>query len=263
MTAALEDDFTYVIRKACKGLNLAPAEAARLAGLSEADVLAFSRGKFSSEVASRLAPVLKLNPLALANHPNYLPKPLDSQHIYRLDLPFGEDRVNAWLVRVNSTTILFDTGNDVKSCDEVLRALQIDRVDQIFITHADSDHIGGMSEFTKKNIPHHGAEIRGAETLKPGESIKCGELIIHVHDLSGHASPALGYNIEGLDAPIFVTGDALFAGSIGGCPSVARYQQALETLREALNKMPDETILLPGHGPATTLGEEKIGNPFL
>jgi glyoxylase-like metal-dependent hydrolase (beta-lactamase superfamily II) len=66
-----------------------------------------------------------------------------------------------------------------------------------------------------------------------------------------------------LQAPALVTGDALFAGSIGGCATPAIYQQALRTLRAALAPLTDQTLLLPGHGPATTVGEERAGNPFL
>jgi glyoxylase-like metal-dependent hydrolase (beta-lactamase superfamily II) len=62
---------------------------------------------------------------------------------------------------------------------------------------------------------------------------------------------------------VLVTGDALFAGSIGGCATPAIYQHALRQLREILAPLPDPTVLLPGHGPATTLGEERSANPFL
>src|SRR5689334_467094 len=106
----LEDDFTYVIRKAFKGLALAPGEAASRAGLPENEVLAFSRGNFSADTARRLAPVLGLNPRALAKHDRYLPKPPTLSNIQRLDLPFDGERVNAWLVRAGDATILFDTG---------------------------------------------------------------------------------------------------------------------------------------------------------
>jgi glyoxylase-like metal-dependent hydrolase (beta-lactamase superfamily II) len=99
--------------------------------------------------------------------------------------------------------------------------------------------------------------------MKPGDSVCCGPLVVRACDLSGHAVPALGYHIEGLSMPVLVTGDALFAGSIGGCATPAIYQQALCNLRAVLAPLPDATILLPGHGPATTLGEERGGNPFL
>lgn len=255
----LEDDYTYVIRKAFKGLALAPGEAALRAGLPENEVLAFSRGKFSPEIARRLAPVLHLDAGALADHPRYLPRPLALPNVHRIDLPFDRERVNAWLIWENDTTILFDTGYDPGSCAVALDAIGAPPLQHVFITHGHHDHTGGIPDFQKRHIPVHGA----GHGLKPGESIRCGPLIIRTCDLSGHATPSLGYHVEGLAHPLLVTGDALFAGSIGGCGSPELYQHALARLHEILDPLPVCTVLLPGHGPATTLGEERAANPFL
>lgn len=242
----LEDDFTYVIRKAFKGLALSPGEAAGRAGLPERKVLSFSRGNFSAAVARQLAPVLGLDPDALARHPSYLPRPLILPEIHRLDLPFGTDRVNAWLVWTNDGAVLFDTGCDSRSCAAALAAMGAPPLQEIFITHGHPDHIGGLASLpTAGHFPDGGA------------------LKIRACDLSGHCTPASGFHVSGLAAPVLVTGDALFAGSIGGCQTPVLYQHALARLREILAPFPDCTVLLPGHGPATTLGEERAGNPFL
>jgi hydroxyacylglutathione hydrolase len=254
----LEDNFTYVIRKAFKGLALAPAEAAARAGLAEKDVLAFSRGEFSADTARKLAPVLGLDPVALANHDCYHPKPINLGEIQRLDLPFGEERVNAWLVETDRATILFDTGYERDSC---LQALGSKHPDEVFITHGHSDHIGGNRSFA--GVPMHGPEISNTMPATPGDTFSCGPLTLRAVDLSGHYMPQVGYIIEGLALPVLVTGDALFAGSMGGCPTPELYQHALSRLHDVLSSLPDETVLLPGHGPATTLGEERSGNPFL
>lgn len=259
----LEDDFTYVIRKAFKGLALSPGEAAQLAGIPEGDVLAFSKGKFSANTARRLAPVLGLDAVALAKHNSYLPEPLASPNIHRLDLPFGMERVNAWLVSLNDTAVLFDAGYERKSCAGALAALGKALPEQIFITHDHPDHVGGIPTFIGKGAHLHGSHIHHAAAMKPGDEILCGLLTIRACDLSGHANPSLGYHIDGLASPILVTGDALFAGSMGGCATPALYQHALERLKKVLAPLRDHTILLPGHGPATTLGEERVSNPFL
>lgn len=255
----LEDDYTYVIRKAFKGLALAPGEAALRAELPENEVLAFSRGKFSESTARRLAPVLHLKVEALAAHPRYLPRPLALTNVHRLDLPFDNERVNAWLVWENDTAVLFDTGYDPGSCAVALDAIGAPPLQHVFITHGHHDHTGGIPDFQKRGHPIHGAGYG----LKPGESIRCGPLTIRTCDLSGHATPALGYHVEGLARPLLVTGDALFAGSIGGCGNPELYQHALNRLHEILDALPADTVLLPGHGPATTLGEERAANPFL
>jgi hydroxyacylglutathione hydrolase len=260
----LEDDFTYVIRKAFKGLALAPGEAALRAGLSENEVLVFSRDRFSADTARKLAPVLHLNPAALAAHPDYSPKPLEFPNIiHRIDLPFDGERVNAWLVWQKDDAILFDTGHRPGSCMVALDAIAPPPLRNVFITHDHRDHTGGIMDFQRRGIIPYGPAIGGTQPIKPGDTIACGSLTVTSRDLSGHANPSLGYLIEGLPRPVLVTGDALFAGSIGGCATPALYQHALRRLHEVLNSLPEETILLPGHGPATTLREELANNPFL
>jgi glyoxylase-like metal-dependent hydrolase (beta-lactamase superfamily II) len=226
-------------------------------------VLSFLRGTFCADTARRLAPVLGLNSPAFAAHARYQPQPLSLPQIHRLDLPFGKEQVNAWLLEAGGERILFDAGYETRDLTRALERICGRLPDRAFITHAHRDHIGGLEHLLRAGVPVHAAEIHGCIPMKPGDTVFCGPLIVRAHDLSGHAVPALGYLIEGLQAPVLVTGDALFAGSIGGCASPALYQQALRHLRRTLGPLPDATALLPGHGPATTLAEERLANPFL
>jgi glyoxylase-like metal-dependent hydrolase (beta-lactamase superfamily II) len=68
------------------------------------------------------------------------------------------------------------------------------------------------------------------------------------------------YEIKGMETPIAVVGDVIFAGSIGGIRS--RYRPALEAIRAGVLSLPPETMLLPGHGPITTVAHELAHNPF-
>ncbi len=256
----IEDDFTWVLRKALKGHSLAPTEAAQRAGLQEQEVLAFSKGKFSESVARGLADALGLRSAALMAHPGYEPRPLALHGIKRLEMALGDDgTVNAWSVSHGDVVLLFDTGNDPTSAIKALNGVLPDKV---FITHAHHDHIAGNPTFAAKGIEIFGNDIAGAKPIHANEIIHCGSLTLTAVDLSGHARPALGYLIEGLKVPVLVTGDAIFAGSIGGCENPEIYQVALHRLHQVLAPLSDATVLLPGHGPATTLGEERVSNPF-
>lgn len=259
----LEDDFTYVLRKALRGHELSPAQAAKRAGIPESAVLAFLGGTFSADVARKLALVFGLNAGALAGHADYQPEPLALPGIERLDLPFGVERVNAWLIRAGGSFILFDAGFEVSDLTVALDARCGRLPDRAFITHAHPDHVGGLSHLLKAGIPVHAADLPGAIRMNPGDTVICGPLAVRACDLSGHAKPSLGFHVEGFGRPVLVTGDALFAGSMGGCGSPVSYRHALRCLREVLGPLPDSTVLLPGHGPATTLGEERTHNPFL
>jgi glyoxylase-like metal-dependent hydrolase (beta-lactamase superfamily II) len=259
----LEDDFTYVLRKALMGHALAPAEAARHAGIPETNVLAFLRGAFSPETARKLAPVLGLNAEAFAGHATYEPKPLAVSGIVRLDLPFGGEQVNAWLVSGGDSIVLFDAGYESADLIRAIESRCGRLPDRVFVTHAHHDHVGALPHLLAAGLPVHAEGISGAISMKPGDTVFCGPLAIRACDLSGHASPALGFHVDGLSQPVLVTGDALFAGSIGGCGSPKIYQHALRRLREVLASLPDATVLLPGHGPASTLDQERKANPFL
>jgi len=259
----LEDDFTYVLRKALTGHNLTPAAAAQLAGIAEAAVLSFLRGSFDETTARRLAPVLGLDAGAFASHADYIPQSPGLTEITRLDLPFGSEQVNAWLVKAGEENILIDAGHDGAGLIWTLTGRLGHPPDRVFITHAHRDHVGALGHLLDAGVPVHAADIPGTLAMHPGDRFRAGSLVLEACDLRGHASPALGYHIHGLAIPVLATGDALFAGSIGGCASPQTYQLALARLRQTLAPLPDETALLPGHGPATTLGQERRRNPFL
>lgn len=259
----LEDDFTYVLRKALTGNGLTPAEAADRAGVPDHDARALLAGTFSPDTARKFARVLGLKEEAFARHAHYLPEPPEVSGIVRLDLPMGGEQVNAWLVSEDGSCALFDAGYEARDLMEAIRSHRRRLPDRAFITHAHRDHTGALQQLLANGMPIHGTDIAGTIPIRPGDTVTCGPLTIRACDLSGHATPALGFHIGGLSRPVLVTGDALFAGSMGGCATPAIYQHALRRLREVLGPLPDDTVLLPGHGPASTLGQERLANPFL
>jgi glyoxylase-like metal-dependent hydrolase (beta-lactamase superfamily II) len=261
----LEDDFTYVIRKALAGLELAPAQAAGRAGIDGAAVLNLLAGRWHEPSARALAPVLELDADALASHPIYEPPTVAHPAITRLDLPFGDEQVNAWLIDGGGEKLLVDSGCDETSLKRAIESIcAIEEIRHVIITHNHRDHVGGLGLFEPQHTTIHGpGDGHPWCGLKPGDHIDCGGLRLDVHDLSGHAIPAIGLAISGLDLPVLATGDALFAGSIGGCPGRERHRLAKHNLFATLQPMDPQTLLLTGHGPATRLEAEWRRNPYL
>ncbi len=263
--SALEDDITWVTRKALKACGMAPAQAAARAGLDSRAVLAFSRGIVTPEIALALAPVLDLHPQAFARLPTYQPEATLPPGVDLLEFPFGDGSVNAWLIRAGDHAVLIDAGPDHGSCARRLDLARVSAVD-CFVTHGHRDHIGGLGGLgrrAKRLFVPAAVPMPEAVRLTDDSTVRCGPIEIVTIDLAGHCPGALGYLIRGLTAPLCAVGDAVFAGSVGGTPDPRSHRLALDRIRRHVLSLPPDTILLPGHGPATTVGQELRHNPFL
>ena len=105
-----------------------------------------------------------------------------------------------------------------------------------------------------EGIPH-------TQAIGPEQQWAFDGLGIESRRTAGHSPGGLSYLISGARQPMMVVGDALFAGSIGGIRE-GSYAEALEHIRHQILSLPEDTRLLPGHGPASTVGEERRSNPF-
>jgi glyoxylase-like metal-dependent hydrolase (beta-lactamase superfamily II) len=99
-----------------------------------------------------------------------------------------------------------------------------------------------------------------AQLIDEGWSLGIGSLFLRALLTSGHSAGGTTYLVDGLSQPVAVVGDALFAGSMGG--GMISFVDALRNNREKLMSLPDDTLVCPGHGPISTIGEEKQANPF-
>jgi glyoxylase-like metal-dependent hydrolase (beta-lactamase superfamily II) len=137
-------------------------------------------------------------------------------------------------------------------------------VRQIFITHTHSDHIHDLPQLLKKTgapvFVGDKEPLEGASTFPTGTRFHIGQLTIDTLSTFGHSRGGTTYFIQGLARPVAIVGDALFAGSMGG--GAFSYQDALATNRSRIFTLPGETIICPGHGPLTTVAEQKRANPF-
>lgn len=262
-SGVLYDTTSDVIRKALRGLDLAPATAAERAGLPEKAVLSATRERADAELLKRLAPVLGLDSDALAGLETYQPIAELPGDCRRLELPFGDETVNTWWIADANDRfrLLFDAGVDGSDLRSAIGPQDVQSVD-LLITHPHHDHIGGV-EGIRPLLRSVSGPMNGALPLAPGDRIERGRHHLRVIALPGHCDGAIGYVITSRTPWICVTGDALFAGSMGGCAPGAPYREALAALRREVLNLPDDTLLLPGHGPATTVGQEKRSNPFL
>ena len=101
----------------------------------------------------------------------------------------------------------------------------------------------------------------GANTVQDGQAFAVGGLTITARLTPGHSPGGLTYVVTGIEPALAVVGDALFSASMGGV-GPEKYPAALAANRAHIFSLPDTTILLPGHGPLTTVGAEKKHNPF-
>lgn len=263
----IEDGYGDVLGKAARGLGLVPGELARRAGISESNARAALDGFYEPNTAERLAGVLglrvdALRGLALGLWYPEVP-PVSGLQMHTSD--YFAMSVNAYLVWDEATceAALFDTGADARPLIEFARTEGL-AVRDVFLTHAHGDHVadlGRVVEQTGARVWIAAAEgFAGAEGFEHGRTFHVGGLVIETRRTSGHSPGGTTYVIDGLEVPVAVVGDALFAGSMGGPKH--DYAEALRTNLDAIYSLPDETVLCPGHGPMTTVGQEKRWNPF-
>ncbi|MHB9133877.1 MAG: MBL fold metallo-hydrolase [Armatimonadota bacterium] len=137
----------------------------------------------------------------------------------------------------------------------------------IALTHGHWDHTGGLEEMVEKcgaAVYAHAGDVHllkapPNQVLEGGEQLTCGSVKWQVLHTPGHTAGSVAYTIDG----VVFTGDTLFAGAIGGTPSLAEYERERLHIREFLFPLGDATRVYPAHGPATTIGIERRCNPFL
>lgn len=114
---------------------------------------------------------------------------------------------------------------------------------------------GGRLQYTE---PEDVAE------LTDGATLTLAGLEVLVDHAPGHTGGSVLFRLPGDDAPVCLSGDVLFAGSIGRTDLPGGSTETMLTsLRDKILPLADETVVLPGHGPATTIGRERATNPYL
>ncbi|MFK7910758.1 MAG: MBL fold metallo-hydrolase [Akkermansiaceae bacterium] len=251
----IEDDPCDVISKAMRGLGVSEQELADLADIEPSFVRAVLEGAHRPDVIEKIASPLELSPTALNGLFSYKPDTHHIENLYVFVSPFGHAGVNSYLIKHGSKATLIDTGTDAKPIADFAHNHKL-TISRILITHQHHDHVTGLRDLM--NIP-----TIYPENTSHGEVIETEGGNITAVDVSGHCTPARAYIFSGLKHKICAVGDSIFAGSMGGTKATKDYPVALETARKNIMTLSTDTIICPGHGPLTTVGEEKMHNPFL
>lgn len=202
-------------------------------------------------------------------------------------LPVGPLQCNCSVIGDESTreAMVIDPGDEI---EDILALVQKHNltVKQIVITHAHIDHVGGamklraatgapillnQNDYSLLKMLDMQAQWVGMaapgkveidQSLSPADTLRAGSLAASVLHTPGHTegSVCLYFPAE----QKLIAGDTLFAGSIGRTDLPGgSYDKIIHSLHEKVLALPDETIVVPGHGPVTTIGEERVSNPFL
>jgi hydroxyacylglutathione hydrolase len=180
----------------------------------------------------------------------------------------GDMAVNCYFIwdEVSRDAALFDTGWDAQPVIQLIADNQL-QLRHVFITHSHEDHVAALGpireKFPKARLHFSSKSAPVDQRNRANDFIQLGSLRITNRDTPGHAEDGTTYVIGNWpdDAPhVAVVGDAIFAGSIGrGNQS---WDLAKAKVREQIFSLPPDTLICPGHGPLTTVGEEKAHNPF-
>src|SRR5678809_1661342 len=201
-------------------------------------------------------------------------------------LPVGPLQCNCSVIGDDTTrdAMVIDPGDDIEDVLALIRKHNL-QVKQIVITHAHIDHVGGAMKLRaatgapillnqndyallKKldvqaawiGVPTPG-EMEIDRSITTGETVSAGSLRAQVLQTPGHTegSVCLYFPAE----QTLIAGDTLFAGSIGRTDLPGgSFDKIIDSLHDKVLALPDETIVVPGHGPLTTIGEERENNPF-
>jgi len=270
----LEDHVGDIVRKARGMTGVSLSTAAKAAGFSEPELGELeASGKTRQKVDyAALASAVGLNPVKLERIASgWLPisRDLSTWRELRVSETVGGGMaVNAYLVwdEVSREAAVFDTGWEAEPLVTLVAENQL-QLRHIFITHGHEDHIAALgrlkAKFPKARL-HSGSKSAPVEQRnRPTDFIHLGSLRITNRETPGHAEDGVTYVVGTWpeDAPhVAIVGDAIFAGSMGrGNQS---WELARQKVREQILTLPPETLLCPGHGPLTSVAEERENNPF-
>jgi len=269
----IEDNFEDVLNKAMVGLRLRKRDICERAGMPRDRVVSLLNGQADHDDLLAVAAVLELHGPSLVRMAEGMERPgpieVEGLMVYTTPFPmpgYEEMTVNSFLVRdpESNIAVAFDSGASVDGMLQDIDSMDL-KVGLILITHTHGDHVialNSLLEATGKPPVYVNSResLDGTIPFTEGKQFNAGSLTIESRLTHGHSPGGTTFAISGLSRPVAVVGDSLFCYSQGGAPG--DYKQALGNNRREILSLPDDTVICPGHGPLTTVAEEKAHNPF-
>ncbi|MBT4497305.1 MAG: MBL fold metallo-hydrolase [Gemmatimonadetes bacterium] len=278
MYMQLEDEFGDIVGKARRGQEIEPADLAREAGITEEELGKIERYELTPDpqTVARLAEELGLHPGKLQGSASksYFPlypagRPGEGLVVEMMVL--GTDfLVNGYVVGCQETGkgAVIDPGVDAEKILKTIEATGLE-IEQVLVTHGHHDHVGVLSEIcqateapaiiNKAELGLLGGLATKVEgSLIDGEQVAIGKQMLVARGTPGHTEGSMSL----VHPQAAFVGDALFAGSLGGTRNLKSYGEQRQTIGEHIMGLDERVTLFPGHGPATTVAEERAHNPF-
>ncbi|MEW6544684.1 MAG: MBL fold metallo-hydrolase [Nitrospirota bacterium] len=274
----LEDDFCDIVKKARTGQGLSVGDLAQRTGLQAGDLTVLERGgrlPTRSEVQA-LASALGLRSESLAKIvEGWTPAPVPEAtgEVTTVHGSVGGYAVKGYVLHDGGEAVFVDTAYNAEAMLEVLDRNEL-ALKAVCLTHGHADHAEGLDVILQhRRVPVY---IGQADlsllswrpprdlvvTAEDGRAIPVGRLTVRCMTTPGHTPGGICYRVENGARALCLVGDTLFAGSIGRANPFSLYPAHLESVRRRVLTLPEQTVLLPGHGPATTVREEAAHNPF-
>ena len=281
---ALEDDFCDIIKKARTGKGLSVSETAKRSGLAERELQALEAGKRNpaSEEVQAIGSALGIRPGPLKAvaiegwKPHPPPEWAESKGpVVTVMGDIGGYAVKGYVLYDESTrdAVCIDMAYNPGQMLAVLKERGLKLVG-VCLTHGHTDHAKGLDRIHKKwpvqvylgqgdwNLLPWTPPEEFLASPSPGQTLQVGGLSIECLVTPGHTPGGICYRVASEAREVCFVGDTLFAGSIGRSMPPSLYPSHLSSVRQILLKLSAATVLLPGHGPATTVREELDHNPF-